>query len=308
MSIRKSRKELELFHSWLKRNGFKKTYQKDLILEIFLNAEGHLSVDDVYVLVKKRDRRVGVVTVFRTLKALSTCGIAREITLGDGLTRFEHGGVHPQHHHIICTKCGRALEFASPELERVQSEILKKYDFQPERYSFKTYGICADCRENRSNVASVVYDVEHVFARDAVKMALDIETRLFEFFRATAALNRDPEGSAVFTRLAGLKETRVAELKLKLQEIVNEGKSIVKAPVFLHYDPGKIERKIYDLARTVKEMKTKELRISADVAVGLVRSLISVTAEFFRDYAANFHDTSGERMLIGFADKEESHK
>src|SRR5881296_3407971 len=81
----------------------KKTRQKDLILETFLTTEGHLSVEDTYFLVKKKDKKVGIVTVFRTLKTLTACGIAREITLGDGLTRFEHSYHHPHHHHIVCT-------------------------------------------------------------------------------------------------------------------------------------------------------------------------------------------------------------
>ena len=79
MAMRKLKEETELFHAYLRQNGLKKTYEKDLILETFLNAEGHLSVDDIYALVKKRDKRVGVVTVFRTLKSLTACGIAREV-------------------------------------------------------------------------------------------------------------------------------------------------------------------------------------------------------------------------------------
>src|SRR5512136_3272706 len=118
MQMRKLKEETEVFYAYLRQNGLKKTYQKDLILETFLNTEGHLSVEDIYALVKKRDRKVGIVTVFRTLKSLNACGIAREINLGDGLTRFEHCYQHPVHHHIICTKCLRVIEFLSPELCR----------------------------------------------------------------------------------------------------------------------------------------------------------------------------------------------
>src|SRR5512136_183198 len=106
MQMRKLKEETEVFYAYLRQNGLKKTYQKDLILETFLNAEGHLSVEDLYALVKKRDKRVGIVTVFRTLKSLAASGIACEINLGDGLTRFEHRYRHPEHHHIVCTQCG----------------------------------------------------------------------------------------------------------------------------------------------------------------------------------------------------------
>ena len=109
MPGKKLKEETELFYAYLRQNGLKKTYQKDLILETFLNTEGHLSVEDIYSLVRKKDRKVGVVTVFRTLKSLTSCGISREITLGDGLTRFEHSYHHPHHHHIVCTECHKAI-------------------------------------------------------------------------------------------------------------------------------------------------------------------------------------------------------
>ena len=138
MPMKKLRVEMEHFHKYLRQKGLKKTYQKDLILETFLNTEGHLSVEDVYAQVKKRDKKVGVVTVFRTLRSLKECGIAREITLGDGLTRFEHRYQHPYHHHIICKKCHKAIEFVCPELERIQDEIIQKYNFEPEHHVFQT--------------------------------------------------------------------------------------------------------------------------------------------------------------------------
>src|SRR5512136_559037 len=167
MWMRKMKEETELFYLYMPQNCLKKTYQKDLILETFLNTEAHLRVEDIYALVKKRDKKVGVVTVFRTLKSLTACGIAREITLGDGLTRFEHSYHHPHHHHIVCTECNRAIEFMCPELERIQGEIIQKYNFKPVHYRFHTYGICEDCREQRPVVESPKHDTEKLLARDA---------------------------------------------------------------------------------------------------------------------------------------------
>jgi Fur family ferric uptake transcriptional regulator len=183
MPMRKLKEEIELFYSYLRQNGLKKTYQKDLILETFLNTEGHLSVEDIYALVKKKDKKVGIVTVFRTLKSLTACGIAREITLGDGLTRFEHGYHHPSHHHIVCTECNRAIEFVSPELEKIQGEIIEKYHFHPANHRFQTFGICEDCRDKRPIEEIQKHDTEKIFARDAVKMALNMENRCLEFYR-----------------------------------------------------------------------------------------------------------------------------
>jgi Fur family ferric uptake transcriptional regulator len=302
--MKKMKEETELFYSYLRQNGLKKTYQKDLILETFLNTEGHLSVEDVYALVKKRDRKVGVVTVFRTLKSLTACGIAREITLGDGLTRFEHHYHHPQHHHIVCTECHRAIEFVCPELERIQAEIIQKYNFQPIHHRFQTYGICEDCREQRVISDAPKHDTDRIFARDSVKMALGVSNRFLEFYRDAANRNIELQGKEVFRQMAGAEENHIAELNARLDEIIRQEKEIEHAPIFLHFDPLEIAALLPDLSKYEVE---GELRLDGKAAKSLVLSMNRKSADFFRNYSEKFAETQGKQIMLIFAGQEESH-
>jgi Fur family transcriptional regulator, ferric uptake regulator len=304
MPMRKLKEETELFYSYLRQNGLKKTYQKDLILETFLNTEGHLSVEDIYALVKKRDKKVGVVTVFRTLKSLTACGIAREITLGDGLTRFEHSYHHPYHHHIVCTECHRAIEFVCPELERIQNDIIQKYHFQPIHHRFQTYGLCVDCREHRPIADVQKHDTERIFARDAVKMALCMENRCLEFYRNAADRNQDPGGKEIFQRMAQEEELHIAELNLKLAEIVGQEKDLEFAPIFLHFDPCELEELMPALS---KYESGSEMRLDADSAIELASQLNRSAAEFFKAYAERLAETQGKQVFINFANQEANH-
>jgi Fur family transcriptional regulator, ferric uptake regulator len=300
--MRKLKEETELFYSYLRQNGLKKTYQKDLILETFLNTEGHLSVEDIYALVKKRDKKVGVVTVFRTLKSLTACGIAREITLGDGLTRFEHSYHHPHHHHIVCTECHRAIEFVCPELERIQNEIIQKYHFQPIHHRFQTYGICEDCREHRPVPEVPKHDTERIFARDALKMALCMENRCLEFYRDAANLNQDHGGKEVFGRMVQEVEAHILELNMKLEEIVGQEKDLEYAPIFLHFDPCELEKLIPDLPKSGGEFRL-DAKSSIDISLNFNRA----AADFFKSYADSFAETQGKQIFINFAAQEGNH-
>jgi Fur family transcriptional regulator, ferric uptake regulator len=304
MPMRKLKEETELFYSYLRQNGLKKTYQKDLILETFLNTEGHLSVEDIYALVKKRDKKVGVVTVFRTLKSLTACGIAREITLGDGLTRFEHSYHHPHHHHIVCTECHRAIEFVCPELERIQNEIIEKYHFQPIHHRFQTFGICEDCREHRPVVEVQKHDTERIFARDAVKMALCMENRCLEFYRDSANRNQDPGGKEIFKRMIQEVEAHIVDLQVKLDEIVRQEKDMEYAPIFLHFDPCDLEELIPDLSRHELD---GEIRLDAKASIELTLNLNRAAANFFQSYADRFAETQGKQIFISFANQEGNH-
>ncbi len=139
-------KEKEILFEHLKRAGFKKTAQRELILVVFLSTEGHLSAEDLYNLVKAEDPAVGFTTVYRTLKLLAECGLAREERLGDGRMRYEHLYNHQHHDHLICTGCGRLIEFYSEVIENKQDEIAAQYSFQPTRHSLRIWGVCSECQ------------------------------------------------------------------------------------------------------------------------------------------------------------------
>ncbi len=304
MPERKLKEEIELFHSYLRQNGLKKTYQKDLILETFLNSEGHLSVEDVYALVKKKDKRVGIVTVFRTLKSLTASGMAREIMLGDGLTRFEHCYHHPHHHHIVCTACHKAIEFLSPELERIQGEIVARYHFQTVDHRVQIYGVCEDCREQRGGVDSHKHDTEKIFARDAVKMALCMKKRVIEFYRAASARNQDREGAEILDLLATEEARHLGELEAELELIHRQEKGLEHAPMFLHFDPCELEHLIPDLATLETAGAIRfDVRATLELADGLEKK----ASKFFRDYAEKFMDTEGKRIFLRFADEGARH-
>jgi Fur family ferric uptake transcriptional regulator len=73
--------EQEVFLKHIQKQGLKRTAQRDLILDVFLNTEGHLSGEDLYQLVRDKDPTVGQTTVYRTLRLLTEAGLAREYVL-----------------------------------------------------------------------------------------------------------------------------------------------------------------------------------------------------------------------------------
>jgi len=138
--------EKEIFHRHIQRAGLKRTAQRDLILDVFLRTEEHLSSEDLYNLVKREDPGVGHTTVYRTLKLLAEAGLAREVRFGDGRTRYEHNYKHPHHDHMICTECSTTVEFFSPEFEAIQDAIAAQHGFEPVQHSLRIFGICPNCQ------------------------------------------------------------------------------------------------------------------------------------------------------------------
>lgn len=148
------KEEKKIFLEHIEKEGLRRTAQRDLILEVFLKTEEHLSSEDLYWLVHKEDPDIGQTTVYRTLKVLTDAGLAREVRLGDGRTYYEHHHDHQHHDHMICTSCGKVIEFFSPELEAMQDKMADKYNFKLTHHSLRILGICAECQEKEVNTAA----------------------------------------------------------------------------------------------------------------------------------------------------------
>ncbi len=129
--------------------GLRRTNQRDLILEIFLSTEDHLTSEDLHGLVHKKDPTIGLTTVYRTLKLLTASGLAREVGFGDGKTYYEHHYNHDHHDHMICTECGRVIEFFSPEIEDLQDQMASNFGFKPTHHSLRMWGVCAECQASK---------------------------------------------------------------------------------------------------------------------------------------------------------------
>ena len=101
----------------LRPAGGKRSSKRDLIVNVFLHQNGHLSADDLVDLMRQEDQKLSRATVYRALQWMVDAGIARKVDFGDGRFRFEHAYRHPRHFHLLCKLCNRSSEFLSSDIE-----------------------------------------------------------------------------------------------------------------------------------------------------------------------------------------------
>jgi len=131
---------------YLERHQLKQTKQRDAILDVFLAAEGHVTSEEMFQRVRRRHPSIGYTTVYRTLKLLCDAGLAIERRFEDGVTRYEIE--HEHHDHLVCTKCGRIIEFECSMIEAAQNQIAERYEFRILRHRHELYGHCSSCRDD----------------------------------------------------------------------------------------------------------------------------------------------------------------
>jgi Fur family transcriptional regulator, ferric uptake regulator len=133
---------------FLKTKGFKMTQQRELIFRSFFELGEHVSVDELYDRVRKVDRSVGYSTVWRNLKLICRVGLAQEVNVGDGVTRYDRVTRAP-HGHLYCLRCKKLVEIALADLIGPLEALSQQHQFTPDDYKVEVRGYCDSCQKER---------------------------------------------------------------------------------------------------------------------------------------------------------------
>jgi Fur family ferric uptake transcriptional regulator len=137
----------EVFKKYLSEQDLRLTTQREAIVDFLLQAEQHVSQQDVYKALKGRG--LGKVTVFRTLKMLEECGLVERVTSPHGSAKFEIKYERPHHDHLVCVECGVIREVQWPDVEKIQEKTCKTLHFTPLWHRHEIFGRCESCQNKR---------------------------------------------------------------------------------------------------------------------------------------------------------------
>ena len=138
--------EQEVLENYITQHNLKITKQRRAVLEAFLGIEDHISAEDLYKIVSVKEPKIGLATVYRTLSLLTESGLAAELDFGEGQKRYEHKYLHSHHDHMICTQCGKILEFQNPMIEKLQEDVAREHRFEMTSHKLDLFGLCSDCQ------------------------------------------------------------------------------------------------------------------------------------------------------------------
>lgn len=140
--------ERSLFKNFIKTKGLRQSGQRDRVVETFLVLKGHASAEELLGQVRKQDKKIGLTTVYRTLKLLTECGLATERKFNRQVSIFEPARLGQHHDHLICLRCGRILEFENKAIETLQEAVARDQGFAITHHILELYGTCLDCSKN----------------------------------------------------------------------------------------------------------------------------------------------------------------
>ena len=138
--------------------GYRITVGREAVLDVLVNADEHLSAEDIYIKIHAVYPAIGLTTIYRTLEILGNMGLVFKFDFGDGRARYEitEGSTRSaHHHHLVCTECKRIIDytdFIDDEIEllkKTEKGLAEKYHFTITSHVIQFFGACEVCRKRK---------------------------------------------------------------------------------------------------------------------------------------------------------------
>jgi Fur family ferric uptake transcriptional regulator len=120
--------------------GLRMTEQRRVIARVLSESADHPDVETVYQRASAIDKRIGLATVYRTLRLFEEASILERHDFGDGRARYEEAP-EEHHDHLIDIQTGKVIEFTSPEIEALQSKVAEQLGYRIVDHRLELYGV-----------------------------------------------------------------------------------------------------------------------------------------------------------------------
>ena len=119
------------------------TPQRDAVLRAIRDRKDHPTAGDIFEAARKYLPTISYATVYNSLRYLRQAGLVREISFGNGASRYD--GITERHDHAICTVCGKLVDFDLAEAADLMRAAARKSRFQPQSVHLTLMGRCPEC-------------------------------------------------------------------------------------------------------------------------------------------------------------------
>jgi Fur family ferric uptake transcriptional regulator len=125
------------------QKGVRLTEQRRIVARVLSDAHDHPDVELVYRRASAIEPKIGIATVYRTVRLLEEAGILNRVDFGGARARYEE--VPEEHHdHLIDVKSGKVIEFRDEDIEALQDRIASKFGYRLIGHRLELYGVPVD--------------------------------------------------------------------------------------------------------------------------------------------------------------------
>ncbi len=138
-------RERERFLQFLRSQNMRVTSERIAVFDEIFAQHQHLDAEQILHALRRAGVKTSRATVYRNLELLVRGGLVRKHRLARDRYLYEHVHAGQDHDHLVCTGCGRVVEFTSPGIAALQGEICRAHGFMPSHHHLEIVGLCNRC-------------------------------------------------------------------------------------------------------------------------------------------------------------------
>jgi len=120
------------------------TRQRAAIAALLADIDEFRSAQELHDELRRRGEGIGLTTVYRTLQAMSAAGQVDTLRTDTGESLYRRCSAQ-HHHHLVCRRCGAAVEVTEHEVEAWAAKVADEHGYTDVSHTIELFGVCGPC-------------------------------------------------------------------------------------------------------------------------------------------------------------------
>ena len=138
----------EFFKGLFKDKKLRRSHPRFLIYQELSDAKTSLSPQELYQALLKKQRKIGLTSIYRSLDLFESLGIVFKIMNGTSV-KYKLCETEDHHHHIICKACGSVVELNFCDISDWAKKVTESTGYQVIDHQLNFYGYCKACKPSQ---------------------------------------------------------------------------------------------------------------------------------------------------------------
>ena len=134
-----------LFRNLFKEKKLSLSHPRLLIYQELSNASSPLSPLEIYQNLRKKQKKIGLTSIYRSLELFESLGFVFKIINGSNV-KYKLCELENHHHHIICKACGNVVELNFCDISDWSKKVMESTGYQVVDHQLNFYGFCKSCK------------------------------------------------------------------------------------------------------------------------------------------------------------------
>jgi Fur family transcriptional regulator, ferric uptake regulator len=127
------------------------TRQRAAVSALLDRCEDFRSAQEIHEQLRQSGEGIGLTTVYRTLQGLAEAGEVDVLRTDSGESLYRRCASAEHHHHLVCRRCGTAVEIAGPAVESWARKVAEAHGFSELSHTVEIFGLCRECAASQND-------------------------------------------------------------------------------------------------------------------------------------------------------------